>query len=276
VGLRDREFDRKKPAGTFRIGIIGDSVTYGLACERGEAFAKQLEGLLRAGAAAGTRYEVLNLGVSGYNIGQIVEQLRTFGMSFGLDLVIYAYSLNDPQSFSLELQGLTAMREEARRDYRPTDTLRRWLAHSRIFLLAWQAFQQPWTRPVHPPGKPPDYVAVVRGDPIAYFESLHQGESWKLVQRGLSDLAAQTGGAGTDPRILVAVFPVSLGSFEPYPLAGLHQRIVEEAEQSGGGPLFNDPFHPTPAGHLVAARALLDWMGDAGILDEYTFEASHR
>ena len=296
AGLRDREFEAAKPPGTYRIGIIGDSITYGLTCEQKQAFPKQLERLLSSAGPDATRFEVLNLGVSGYNISQIVARLRTQGMPFDPDLVIYAYSLNDPQTFSLELQGLTAMREEAREKFRPSDALRGLLSHSRLFLLAWQASQvQPWTRQVRPRHNSPDYTAVVNGEHVSYFEDLHRGESWELVRRGLSDLAVLSGDAGT-PRILVATFPVFLGLSDPYPMRALHEKVLAEAQRQGlesldlaphysparhpdVESLFNDPFHPTPLGHLVAAYALLEWLRNAEILDEQGYEnilSAHR
>ncbi|MCH7548355.1 MAG: SGNH/GDSL hydrolase family protein [Candidatus Krumholzibacteriota bacterium] len=297
AGLRDREFDRPKPVGTYRIGIIGDSIAYGLRCTQPEAFARQLDELLAAAGADATRFEVLNFGVSGYDITQVVERLRTLGMSFDLDLVIYAYSLNDPQSFSLELQGLTAMHDQVRRHAKPRDTLRRWLSHSRIFLLLWQASQQrAWQKQARPGRQSPDYEAVVRGEHVAYFEGLHNGASWEKVQRELSALATLTGGVGTPPRTLVAVFPVFLGSSATYPLSDLHRRILAEAEQQGlealdlapsysieryanVEPFFIDPFHPTPLGHRVTAYALLAWLKSAGILDGPAYEkilGAHR
>jgi lysophospholipase L1-like esterase len=290
VGLRDQEFDRAKPTGTYRIGIIGDSITYGLTCEQEQAFAKRLEGLLASAGPDATRFEVLNLGVSGYNISQVVERLRTVGMPFDLDLVIYVYSLNDPQSFSLELQGLTAMHEEARKHFRPRDTLRRLLSHSRVFMLAWQASQQQaWKSQVRPGQQSPDYEAVVRGEHVAYFENLHRGENWELVRRELSNLATITGGAGTPPRVLLSVFPVFLGPSETNPLAELHGQVLAEAQRHeletldlgpvysverfrDVKPFFNDPFHPTPLGNLVAAYALLEWLNSAGVLDDQAYQ----
>jgi hypothetical protein len=289
AGLRDREFDRARPAGTYRIGIIGDSIAYGLTCDQPQAFAKRLEHLLASAQTDATRFEVLNLGVSGYNISQNVERLRTLGMSFNLDLVIYAYSLNDPQSFSLELQGLTAMRDKARKSMSPNDTLRRWLSHSRVYLLLWQASQQrKWKGEVRGGRQSPDYEAVVSGEHVAYFEALHSGENWQLVEREMSGLAALGNDANDDIRILVAVFPVYLGS-DAYPLSALHGKVIAEAERHGMETidlapvfsverfreldrLFNDPFHPTALGHLVAAYALLEWLNDAGIVDEQTYQ----
>ena len=59
------------------------------------------------------RYEVLNLGVIGYNISEIGERLRSIGMRYDPDLILYGYVLNDPQSFSHQAHILESLREVA-------------------------------------------------------------------------------------------------------------------------------------------------------------------
>ena len=277
AGMRNDETSLEKPEGVYRIVIVGDSVAYGLTVDRQYAFPQQLEALLNGQALPGRRYEVLNLGVSGYNIEQIIERLRVLGIPHAPDLVIYAYSLNDPQDFSLELQGLSAMQREAREELRPGRSLLRWLSHSKAFLLVWRSFQQPWTRPVRPARQSPDYVAVVSGRHAEYFGQLHRGESWQRVEEGLGELAALTQSQSVPIRSLVAVLPIHLAGSARYPLSGLHVKIVEAARDQGLEALdlapavmgaaastaaadFNDPFHPSPHGHRRVAQGLMDWV----------------
>ena len=88
-GFRDREFSEEKPPGVFRIVVVGDSVTFGLLCDAGSAYPKQLESLLNEQATGGApRFEVLNLGVTGYNISQVVEFLRVVGTRYEPDLIV--------------------------------------------------------------------------------------------------------------------------------------------------------------------------------------------
>ena len=91
------------------------------------------------------------------------ERLRTLGLAYQPDLILYAYSLNDPQPFSLELQGLTAMERTARTELRPRQAILRWLSHSRPFLLVWRRWQDPWTRAVPPERASPAYRAAGAG-----------------------------------------------------------------------------------------------------------------
>jgi len=64
-GFRDHPYARPKPSGTFRIVVLGDSVTFGFGVALEATFVKQLEALLVR--AATMPIEVLSLGVSGYN-----------------------------------------------------------------------------------------------------------------------------------------------------------------------------------------------------------------
>ncbi|MCS5636939.1 MAG: SGNH/GDSL hydrolase family protein, partial [Myxococcota bacterium] len=275
--MRDDETTLEKPEGVYRIVIVGDSVAYGLTVDQRHAFPQQLEVLLNADTPPGRRYEVLNLGVSGYNVGQIIERLRVLGIPHAPDLVIYAYSLNDPQDFSLELQGLSAMQREAREQLRPGRSLLRWLSHSKVFLLVWRSFQQPWTRPVRPARQSPDYVAVVSGRHAEYFGELHRGESWQRIEDGLGELAALTRSQSAPAHGLVAILPIHLVGNPHYPLSGLHEKIADAARDRGLEALdlapalmagaatttpayFNDPFHPSALGHRLAAQGLLEWI----------------
>src|SRR5262245_62263521 len=96
LGFRDRDHPVAKPAGTFRIIVLGDSLTQGLGLpdQPEQIFTGVLE---RALLARGQRVEVLNFGISGYNTQQEVYTLKDKGLVFKPDLVILAYCLNDTE-----------------------------------------------------------------------------------------------------------------------------------------------------------------------------------
>lgn len=94
-GLRDQEYSIAKPAGTFRIIILGDSVSFGWGVELEQVFAKRLEFLLNEQAPG--RYEVINFSVPGYNFSQEVATLKNKCLVFHPDLVIFSVCGNDYQ-----------------------------------------------------------------------------------------------------------------------------------------------------------------------------------
>ena len=64
-GFRDKEYPLEKSKNTFRIIILGDSVTSGFGVENNESYPEILEAKLNA-LNNGINYEVLNFGVWGY------------------------------------------------------------------------------------------------------------------------------------------------------------------------------------------------------------------
>ncbi len=96
LGFRDREFIAKKPEGVYRIAVVGDSVTFGWDQRVEDTYPKVLERLLNSSDGASRRYEVLNLGVVGYNAEQEMELIKTRVLDFQPDLVLVGYCVNDP------------------------------------------------------------------------------------------------------------------------------------------------------------------------------------
>lgn len=88
-GLRDRDYSYEKPAGVFRILVLGDSFTWGYGVEQTDIFTEKLE------AQFGGRVEVINAGVSGYGTDQELIFLAREGLRYRPDLILVALSQND-------------------------------------------------------------------------------------------------------------------------------------------------------------------------------------
>lgn len=91
-GFRGREYSLQKPPGTFRIVVIGDSITFGNRLAAEENYPAVLESLYQQ---AGKSVEVLNLALGGYDTLQEVATLKDIGLAFYPDLVILGYCIND-------------------------------------------------------------------------------------------------------------------------------------------------------------------------------------
>lgn len=95
TGFRDHEFDQVKPAHTFRIIALGDSVTAGNGIEDyTKTYPKLLESFLNRGTS-NHAVEVYNMGVGGYHMLQEIETLREAGLRFAPDLVTIGFVIND-------------------------------------------------------------------------------------------------------------------------------------------------------------------------------------
>lgn len=90
--FREREFELPKPTGTFRIAVIGDSITYGQGIPETERFTNLVEKDL-AGYSA--NFEVLNFGRPG---AETIDELRTLGEVLERahpDFVLLQWFVND-------------------------------------------------------------------------------------------------------------------------------------------------------------------------------------
>jgi len=91
-GLRDVEHPIAKPAGTFRIALLGDSATEGLQVPLKETYSSVLESIV---TMPGKKTEVLNFGCSSYSTGQEVLQFEREVAQYQPDLTVLLYNRGD-------------------------------------------------------------------------------------------------------------------------------------------------------------------------------------
>lgn len=107
AGFKDLERTLEKPAGVYRVAILGDSYTEALQVPLEAGFCaivgKEVE---RCAPAPATRIEVLNFGVSGFGTAQELLLLRDRVLGYHPDLVLLAFlSGNDVVDNSRALSG---------------------------------------------------------------------------------------------------------------------------------------------------------------------------
>lgn len=88
-GLRDSEHPYAKPEGVKRILVLGDSFAWGYSVADDETFSAVLE--QRLSQREGTRWEVINTGVSGWSTDQQYLFLREEGLKYDPDIVLLAF-----------------------------------------------------------------------------------------------------------------------------------------------------------------------------------------
>lgn len=84
-----KNYPIEKPKNTFRIIALGDSHTYGAYINTPETWPKQLEKLLNTSCSNYQKYEVINLGVSGYDVSYISHRYEIRGKKYKPDLIIW-------------------------------------------------------------------------------------------------------------------------------------------------------------------------------------------
>jgi hypothetical protein len=88
-GMRDRDYTKAKPPGTYRIAVIGSSHEMGDSINDTETFENVLEDRLNHEKQDGEKYEILNFSVGGHGVLQKVLQLELNAMEFQPDAVFF-------------------------------------------------------------------------------------------------------------------------------------------------------------------------------------------
>jgi hypothetical protein len=87
LGLRNEEFALPKPANTYRILNVGDSIAFGWEVHQEETYGKQLEKILNSRGDE-QRYEVINAAIPTWNVEAERNYFLQEGLSYEPDLVI--------------------------------------------------------------------------------------------------------------------------------------------------------------------------------------------
>jgi hypothetical protein len=89
------DYSIDKPTGTFRILTIGDSHTFGLYVDPSKNYPKQLESNLNGRGCTKNNFEVINMGVPGYDLDYSIERFKSKGLKYSPDLVIWLIKPDD-------------------------------------------------------------------------------------------------------------------------------------------------------------------------------------
>ena len=247
-GMRDTEPVSLEDDSVFRIAVLGDSFTFGFRVEGDETYASVLEARLNEGKS-GKRFDVLNMGVSGYNTRDEALVLEHKALSWQPDLVVIGYVLNDPETGPV--QPLTSYFQEP---------------------AFWQRFHlaRLIARVEHGLG------VKFRGGGD-YYRYLHSEghEEWESVVLAMEDIRRVT--EEHEIPVLVLIFPERPEKrWGSYLYADIHTQVSEISRQNNFAVIdLLDRFrrhpprkmrvrisdsHPSAWGHMVAADAIYEWM----------------
>lgn len=93
------DYTPEKNPGTYRIIALGDSFTYGMYVDTKDNWPEQLEDKLNAELKCKniSKFEVINLGVGGYDIQYGIERYNARGQKYNPDLLIWFLKDDDFQ-----------------------------------------------------------------------------------------------------------------------------------------------------------------------------------
>ena len=253
-GFRDVERQQSKPAGTFRIAVVGDSFTEAVEVSLTETYCQQLEKMLNAKLGSeGRKFEVLSFGVVSYGNAQELLLLRHRVFDFQPDLVLAAVYLgNDLTDNFKELDNDSEKQlrpffvldgDSLRLDdsFRSSPAFQRaqfwnhgvgsWIyLHSRVFQVVNEARKGMRNR-----ARAGDHAAQVRLalDTLAPPKDARWEASWRITEAVLGEMYAETKRRGIAFGVVTLSVPEQV-----YPDAAVRAQTCQEL----GG--LQDLFYP--------------------------------
>jgi hypothetical protein len=253
-GVRGPAFPVAKPPGSTRIVMVGDSFTFGSGVRESESQPRQLERALNA--RAGARYEVINLGVPGYNIEQELLFFRAKGRALVPDVVIVAFTLSDAELGFLWLNDP---------EHRWRIQLKEFIkSHVGMYLWAKRIIYEVRVRRAHEAAKVWPMMA-----PLLDAAEGRPSPGWQRSRAALEAFGTECASRGA-PCVLV-IWPV-LDRLGEYAYGHLHAFVRAQAESLGfqvidllptfagrdSAPLRVSPKdrHPNAEAHRLAAATI--------------------
>jgi lysophospholipase L1-like esterase len=250
-GFRGRERSFVKPPDVFRIVVIGDSWTMGWGVTLEETYAARLERALPS-QLSDRAYEVLNMGVSGFNAYYALSRFEWLGFAFDPDLLIYGFTVND-------IEGP---------DYRESRDMKVFEVDrfQRSPFRLWAILGPRWA-------SLRDRFWPERGSYLYELDDnyFRNPKAWQLLAESIERMGVSLQKRSMCGVLLIHTHPHELGVFHPY--HRYYDRVAKLAEHVG---LFVVPSfaefrghraqnlwvgpgddHPNAAGHELLARALL-------------------
>ncbi len=242
-GFRDYEYSVQKENSTYRILLLGDSVTFGWGVKFNDTFAKRLEMRLNAEKPSKkySKYEIINTGVGNYNTVMESTTLKYKGLKYSPDLVILNYYINDAEPVPKK----------------PFELLR----YSYAYAFLWSKYQNA-------------KVLFLKGfDYKIYYHNLYKGENpgrnkAEAALKDVIDMAKKN-----KAKILIVVYP-EFHNFKNYEFNET-TAFVSEISSSKNAPVLDllpyyvnyepssvwvsfEDVHPNSLGHEIAANAIYE------------------
>jgi D-alanyl-lipoteichoic acid acyltransferase DltB (MBOAT superfamily) len=255
-GFRDRDYELDKPPGTYRIAVLGASITMGSGIENDETFESIVERELNArhGFAGRERVEILNFSMAGYSVLQSMRVLDAKAMAFDPDMILCVVHLYED---AMVRRGLRAAIAQGR------------------------DLGYPWLEDVV------RRSGARRGMSEVKIEQRLEPYMTEVVEGSMRTIARAAIGKGAVP---VLVY-VPLGNEDPVRWSGRREGLLEMAERAGFRVLsVEDAFrgrdaealavapwdnHPNALAHRLIAERLLEALErEQGALELETAENS--
>lgn len=255
--LQDYRHEAKKPPNTFRIAVVGDSVTFGPYMQFDDTFSKRLERMLNLHEDT-RKVEVINYGVSGYSTSDEVKVVQQ-ALAEDADFVLLEITLNDP-----EIEPLDVKHEKNRQRFGPLipgPFMAKLFSYSKAAELVARRLHNTRTHQEYN-----HYFIDLFDNPITW-------DPFRKAVLSIKSLCAEK-----NVPMAAVVFPLfGLRIDESYPFSPIHDKLHTFLHESHIQSLDllrffrNIPperlhvipgvdFHPNEIGHRIAAERIYSWL----------------
>ena len=232
LGMRSPERPIEKPAGVYRIALMGDSFAFGWGVEQEKGFAQVLEDSLNARFNGSKKFEVLNFGIPGYATFQEVALFQERALQFKPDAVLFFFVEND-FDFPFFIK-----------DKSKSDTLVRSLTLGGAESATSQKARKELLDGRDPVSSFVKLDELARREGIVSFLAINPRKNWRGILKKLSPLKERT-------------------SIRFIDFGGEFQRIVaDNGYKDADLNLPNDP-HPTALRHRIYGELLAKGMAES-------------
>jgi len=269
-GFRDTPHSLRKPEGTYRIVIVGDSFTFGSGVKRiDDLYFKILEKKLQQAYPKET-FESVSLARKGWNTAQEFEAFRRRGIYYDPDLVIIGYTLNDADRPAIKSRLSRAFHHDHLLPYPYGKFL---FATSFAYCIIEKKL------------KALPFLREDNNIREAFYKEIYNGDNLKHHETILRDFIAFI--HRRDRGVIVVLFPaVGLIYNSDYPYFEIHQFVAQTVKGAGAEFLdLSDPLkksgipnltinefdgHPNEEVHRIAGTELFNVIRRNGFLPRGT------
>jgi lysophospholipase L1-like esterase len=260
LGFRGEDVSVEKPPGTYRIAVLGDSITFGRYLSEKSVYPRLLEESMNSSGRYPRPVEVINASFSGRDTWEELALLEHRVMPLRPDLVVLEICLNDHVRFPLPEKGAAvgAFGDQAWWQYSSflhyLDKRVKGFRQYHIEVLKKLGLYQPT-------GK--EFLQDFYIDQREILDLTSNWEEWSEALLGIRDLARA---GGSD--VLFVLFPLS-HHFKKLPdeTAPLVSALAREHDipfidmlgpflDAEGGGVYRDRLHPNSRGHRIVAEEI--------------------
>lgn len=265
--MQNYPYNPQKPAGTFRVAVVGDSFTFAPFMQFTDTFSYKLQQMLKVSGSP-RNVEVINYGVPAYSTSHEIDTTKQ-AIQEGADLIILQITLNDPEIKAHRPQGLTENMKDRFGPLKLQGMTKKLAKHWKTLSFVLTRLHNSQTRQAY----------------IDYFTGLFmEDKTWTPFNESMTRLVSLAKDSKTP--IVSVVFPLfGIPMDKDYPFYPIHTKVkdlmnslavpnLDVSDIYEGIPLEHLQVipgvdrHPNEIAHRMAAEHIYLWLEGMNMVPE--------